>query len=151
MFFPFRMNTYWSDLPLRTSFLPLLMELVRKEKRKDQTLPLLEPGEQYGKREQPFLAQRPGVFRHAGRWLEVVFPSAESITDTLSDQELNNRLGLRVNLPAEEKAEVGALADKDRNSLWMWFAILVATLLTIEMLWSRPLPSSQDSKGVSHA
>ena len=151
VFFPFRMNTYWSDLPLRTSFLPLLMELVRKEKRKDQTLPLLEPGEQYGKREQPFLAQRPGVFRHAGRWLEVVFPSAESITDTLSDQELNNRLGLRVNLPAEEKAEVGALADKDRNSLWMWFAILVATLLTIEMLWSRPLPSSQDSKGVSHA
>ena len=151
VFFPFRMNTAWSDLPLRTSFLPLLMELAQKEKRKDQTLPLLEPGEQYGKREQIFLAEQPGVFRHAGRWLEVVFPSAESITETLSEQELNNRLGLNVKLPKAEKAEVGALANKDRNSLWMWFAILVGTLLTIEMIWYRPLQSSKESKGVSHA
>ena len=31
VFLPFRMNTTWTDLPLRNSFLPLLMELIQKK------------------------------------------------------------------------------------------------------------------------
>ena len=151
IFFPFRLNTSWSDLPLRTSFLPLLMELIRKENGEDQAWPILEPGEQFGAGEQPFVAEKPGVYRHGGKWIEVVFPSAESVVDTVTDDEILNRLSQAVISEKNSEGVESASINKDKNSLWLWFAIIAATLLTIEMIWSRPIQSVQNKKGVSNA
>jgi len=48
VFLPFRMNTTWTDLPLRSSFLPLLMELTQSKKMKSasRAWPILEPGQE---------------------------------------------------------------------------------------------------------
>ena len=138
VFFPFRMNTSWSDLPLRTSFLPLLMELTKKNKTEDKAWPILEPGEQLGVGENQFLAEKPGVFRHAGKWLEVVFPTAESTPETLVEDEIKMMTGGLGNPSNDVREMVSSSVNEERNSLWLWFAILVASLLTIEMIWSKP-------------
>ena len=138
VFFPFRMNTSWSDLPLRTSFLPLLMELSKKNKTEDKAWPILEPGEQLGVGENEFLAEKPGVFRHAGKWLEVVFPTAESTPETLVEDEIKMMTGGLGNPSNDVREMVSSSVNEERNSLWLWFAILVASLLTIEMIWSKP-------------
>ncbi len=151
VFFPFRMNTSWSDLPLRTSFLPLLMELTKKNKTEDKAWPILEPGEQLGVGENQFLAEKPGVFRHAGKWLEVVFPTAESTPDTLVEDEIKLMTGGLGNPTNDVREKVSSSVNEERNSLWLWFAILVASLLTIEMIWSRPHASTENKEGVSHA
>jgi hypothetical protein len=151
VFFPFRMNTSWSDLPLRTSFLPLLMELTKKSKTEEKAWPILEPGEQLGVGENQFLAEKPGVFRHAGKWLEVVFPTAESTPDTLVEDEIKLMTGGLGNPTNDVREKVSSSVNEERNSLWLWFAILVASLLTIEMIWSRPHASTENKEGVSHA
>ncbi|SVD71830.1 uncharacterized protein METZ01_LOCUS424684, partial [marine metagenome] len=45
LFFAFRLDTAWSDLPARNSFLPLLVELVKGEGGEDRSWPHLEVGE----------------------------------------------------------------------------------------------------------
>ena len=151
IFFPFRMNTSWSDLPLRTSFLPLLMELTKKNNQQDQTLPVLEVGEQLGSVTKGFLAEKPGVYRHAGKWIEVVFPIAESITETLSGDEMKLRAGKLTNTIINIEKEPSLSMNDDQYSLWLWFAILAGSLLTIEMIWSRPHPGMEQKERVSHA
>ena len=150
IFMPFRMNTEWSDLPLRTSFLPVLMEISHGNEDTEQTLPILEPGERYGESDQQFTATQPGIHRFGERWLEVVFPPAESSVDTISENELKDMLkgGLVSDSLRFSRSEVG---KKEHNSLWLWFAILAATFLTIEMIWSRPPYSSNQEKGISNA
>lgn len=152
IFFPFRMNTSWSDLPLRTSFLPLLMELTKKDKQDEQSLPVLEPGEQIGTDNESFVAEKPGLYRHAGKWLEVVFPVAESVTETLNEDEIKIRAGMVRKSSNLLKENPGSSKNDDQQSLWLWFAIMVGTLLTIEMIWSRASHSQMEQKeGVSHA
>ena len=151
IFFPFRMNTSWSDLPLRTSFLPLLMELTKKNNQQDQTLPVLEVGELFGSGTEGFLAEKPGVYRHAGKWIEVVFPIAESITETLSGDEMKLRAGKLTNTKSTVEKEPSLSMNDDQYSLWLWFAILAGSLLTIEMIWSRPNSGIEQKERVSHA
>ena len=151
IFFPFRMNTSWSDLPLRTSFLPLLMELAAKDQLEEQALPVMEPGEQMGDGDKSFVAVKPGVYRHAGKLVEVVFPTAESVTDILSEDEVRMRTGTLPNATDLTKAQSSASMSEDRHSLWLWFAILVGSLLTVEMIWSRPQISKEFKEGISHA
>ena len=145
------MNTSWSDLPLRTSFLPLLMELVAKDQLEEQALPVMEPGEQMGDGDKSFVAVKPGVYRHAGKLVEVVFPTAESVTDILSEDEVRMRTGTLPNATDLTKAQSSASMSEDRHSLWLWFAILVGSLLTVEMIWSSPQISKEFKEGISHA
>ena len=59
---------------LRTSFLPLLIELVKREDSRDKTWPVLEPGSSFVDSDENFFAaEKPGVYRFGGKWLEVVF------------------------------------------------------------------------------
>jgi hypothetical protein len=101
--------------------------------------------------ENQFLAEKPGVFRHAGKWLEVVFPTAESTPDTLVEDEIKLMTGGLGNPTNDVREKVSSSVNEERNSLWLWFAILVASLLTIEMIWSRPHASTENKEGVSHA
>ena len=61
VFLPFRMNTTWTDLPLRNSFLPLVMELSfgGLKTPSSRAWPVLEPGETWG----------PGTRRWSWPWL----------------------------------------------------------------------------------
>jgi hypothetical protein len=111
----------------------------------------LEPGEQFGLGDSQFLAEKPGVFRHAGKWLEVVFPAAESTPDTLVDDEMKMMTGSLGNLSKNSPEKASSSINEERNSLWLWFAILVASLLTIEMIWSRPRAADESKEVVSHA
>jgi hypothetical protein len=55
------------------------------------------------------------------------------------------------NTSNDVREKVSSSVNEERNSLWLWFAILVASLLTIEMIWSRPHASAENKEGVSHA
>ncbi len=114
------------------------MELTKKNNQQDQTLPVLEVGEQLGSGAETFLAEKPGVYRHAGKWIEVVFPIAESVPEILSGDEINLRTGKLSNVQSISTADTSLSTNEDQYSLWLWFAILAGSLLTIEMIWSRP-------------
>ena len=147
VFLPFRMNTGWTDLPLRNSFLPLLMELTRSELADAGSpgWPVLEPGNELLGIEGSFKAKEPGTFRFEDQWVEVVLSPAESSPATVSVNEIYESLGVS-GTEVNEAFLAESIAEEERNPLWMWFAIFAATLLIIEMLWSRPLlqPSTQN-------
>lgn len=149
IFLPFRMNTNWTDLPLRNSFLPLLMELTQGKNQDSQSRgwPILEPGEELAGIEGNFIAKKPGTFRFEDQWVEVVLSSSESSPETLSTNELSESLG------GQEAEAISPLlgenlSEQDSDPLWMWFAILATTLLIIEMLWSRPTQNSTATKNI---
>jgi hypothetical protein len=139
VFLPFRMNTTWTDLPLRSSFLPLLMELTQSKKMKSasRAWPILEPGQELVGTQGTFIAKEPGAYRFEDQWIEVVLSPSEFIPDTFSQIALTDSLG------GSKKGTVSKLkgldsTEEDLNPLWMWFAMAAAILLIIEMLWSRP-------------
>ena len=152
VFLPFRMNTSWTDLPLRNSFLPLLMELSfgGRKAMPARAWPVLEPGGTWGEGEQVFKAVEPGVFRFEDQWLEVVPSLAESIPEVLDSDELLQSVGGRFSSsPASSLAE--GSGKEDREPLWLWFAILAASLLIIEMIWSRPTRGGITNGDSAHA
>jgi hypothetical protein len=139
VFLPFRMNTTWTDLPLRSSFLPLLMELTQSKKMKSasRAWPILEPGQELVGTQGTFIAKEPGAYRFEDQWIEVVLSPSEFIPDTFSQIALTDSLG------GSQKGTVSKFqgpssTEEDRHPLWMWFAMVAAILLIIEMLWSRP-------------
>ena len=139
VFLPFRMNTTWTDLPLRSSFLPLLMELTQSKKMKSasRAWPILEPGQELVGNQGTFIATEPGAYRFEDQWIEVVLSPSEFIPNTFSQNVLSDSLG------GSKEGTVSKLkgldsTEEDRNPLWMWFAMAAAILLIIEMLWSRP-------------
>jgi hypothetical protein len=152
VFLPFRMNTSWTDLPLRNSFLPLLMELSFGNRRTTPTRawPVLEPGGSWGEGEEVFKAVEPGVFRFEDQWLEVVPSLAESVPDVFASGDLLEAVGGEFS-----SGRVSDLAEESRNEerepLWLWFAIVAATLLIIEMIWSRPTRGGIKKGNSAHA
>jgi hypothetical protein len=141
------MNTTWTDLPLRNSFLPLLMELTQGVKRESRSWPVIEPGEELIGVAGNFIAKKPGAFRFEDQWVEVVLSSAESSTDTLSMNELTESLG-GSGVDSTSSTSGGNGSEEESNPLWMWFAIFATTLLIIEMLWSRPRQNSNAQKQI---
>ncbi|MDG1325768.1 MAG: BatA domain-containing protein [Opitutales bacterium] len=147
VFLPFRMNTTWTDLPLRNSFLPLLMELTQGSQVVSRSWPVIEPGEELIGIAENFTAKQPGTFRFQEQWVEVVLSSAESTPNTLSMNELTESLG-GPGIDSASSIFGGVDSEEESNPLWMWFAILATTLLIIEMLWSRPRNSSHAQKQI---
>ena len=152
VFLPFRMNTSWTDLPLRNSFLPLLMELSFGNRKAIPTRawPVLEPGGTWGEGENEFKAVEPGVFRFGDQWLEVVPSLAESVPEVLLGDELLQSVGGKFS-PERNSSQVDEVGEEEREPLWLWFAILAATLLIIEMLWSRPTQDALKKGDSVHA
>jgi hypothetical protein len=133
------MNTGWTDLPLRNSFLPLLMELVQGGK--DNVVkgwPVLETGEALKGTENDFLAEIPGAYRFEDQWVEVILSGTEFTPETLSISQLKESFGNAVQKDIA-KPLVDSEPDVEKNPLWVWFALLASSILIIEMLWSRPL------------
>jgi hypothetical protein len=152
VFLPFRMNTSWTDLPMRNSFLPLLMELSfgNRETMPSRAWPVLEPGGTWGEGEQVFKAVEPGVFRFEDQWLEVVPSLAESVPEVLSSDELLQSMGGEFSSYRASGQEEGS-GKEEREPLWLWFAIVAASLLIIEMIWSRPARGAITKGDSAHA
>lgn len=151
VFLPFRMNTGWTDLPLRNSFLPLLMELVQGNN--DNVVkgwPVLESGEALKGTMNDFLAEIPGAYRFEDQWVEVILPGTESTPETLSISQLSESFGNAVQKDIA-KPLVNSELDVEKNPLWMWFALLASSILIIEMLWSRPHSLSTTQTKSIHA
>ncbi len=138
VFLPFRISPRWTDLPVRNCFLPMLMELVGKgtRGRSLRAWPVLEAGEEWSG-EKVFRAGKPGAYRFEDQWIEVIPSLAESSPLTLADAELSQCLG-GPRKPSKAKVGEPVLGNESSDSLWLWFAIAVAILLIVEMIWSRP-------------
>jgi hypothetical protein len=97
----------------------------------------LEPGQELVGTQGTFIAKEPGAYRFEDQWIEVVLSPSEFIPDTFSQIALTDSLG------GSQKGTVSKFqrpssTEEDRHPLWMWFAMVAAILLIIEMLWSRP-------------
>ena len=152
VFLPFRMNTGWTDLPLRNSFLPLLMELTQGggSTPSSRAWPVLEPGEDLIGGQGRFQAVEPGAFRFEDQWIEVVLSSAESTPKTLSLNEISDSFGGSVS-SSKTQMQDQLNYEEENNPLWMWFAIAAAILLIIEMIWSRPRLNDSPQTNSPHA
>ena len=151
VFLTFRFCQTWTDLPLRNSFLPLLMELTKSSVygSNSSTRTTLEPGEKFGNKE-TFYAEIPGVFRFKDQVVEVVLSPVESSPDVFGTKEIVQALGGESKVLSSQDSGVGLLQDSAR-SLWLWFAIAATILLIIEMLWSRPFLDTAENPKTSHA
>ena len=152
VFLPFRMNVSWTDLPMRNSFLPLVMELSTGGRKtlSARAWPVLEPGETWGEDEQVFEATEPGTFRFGDQWLEVVLSQAESMPEVLSSIDLMQGMGGESSPIL--RTETGAQpSEEDKEPLWLWFAILAGSLFIIEMIWSRPTRDAVSTPDSAHA
>ena len=151
VFLPFRMNTTWTDLPLRNSFLPLLMELIQKKDffQKENRWPILQPGDMLNGKDMNFNAEVPGAFRFEDQWVEVVLSSFESVPECLSMVELEDNLG--ESLPTSvSSSSILQKSEENKNPLWVWFALFAVSLLIIEMIWSFP-KTTTTNKDSAHA
>ena len=151
IFLPFRMNASWTDLPMRNSFLPLIMELSIGGRKtvSSRAWPVLEPGETWGDDDQVFEAAEPGTFRFDDQWLEVVLSPAESMPEVLSSIDLMQAMGGASPLLTTEQGVHSP--EKEREPLWLWFAILAGSLFIIEMIWSRPTRDAVSTPDSAHA
>ena len=136
LFFAFRLDTNWSDLPSRNSFLPLLVELVKGEGGEDRSWPRLEVGERLTLGEETFVAENPGTFRFHDQFVEVALPIAETSSEIFDHEDALGILGAGTKRRELEVSE--NLAEKEGKSLWIWFAIACAALFVVENLWVSP-------------
>ena len=139
VFLPFRVSPSWTDLPLRNSFLPLLMEMVKKGRMEStsRAWPILEPGDAWTGSE-VFRAEQPGTFRFEDQWIEVVPSLAESSPEVSTSAEVDLALGGKENARGQLADRSGDSSMENRLSLWLWFAIATSILLIVEMIWCRP-------------
>ena len=111
--------------------------------------PVLEPGDSWGKgiefsrRSNPaYSDSKISGLRWCLRWPNR-FP-------TLASDELLQSVGgdFETSSPSS-RAEVSA--EQEREPLWLWFAILAASLLIVEMIWSRPTRGGITKADSAHA
>ena len=152
VFLPFRMNAAWTDLPLRNSFLPLIMELSIGGRKtvSSRAWPVLEVGETWGDGTQVFESAEPGTFRFEDQWLEVVLSPAESMPQVVSSLDLIEGMGGRKS-PVPSPDSEATSSEEEREPLWLWFAILAVSLFIIEMIWSRPARDAVSTTDSAHA
>ncbi|MFP6899765.1 MAG: VWA domain-containing protein [Opitutales bacterium] len=136
LFFAFRLDMSWSDLPARNSFLPLLVELIKGEGGEDRSWPRLEVGDRLTLGEETFVAEEPGTFRFRDQFLEVTLPISETSSEIFDRVDAIGILGA-------DKKLAGAENDQTSNQeagepLWIWFAIGCAVMFLIENLWVSP-------------
>jgi hypothetical protein len=140
VFFTFRMLPHWTDLPMRNSFLPLLIELCELNQKDDElggTI-RLEAGDTKELSGTFFDSKEMGLFQVGEQRIEVVHPLIESMPEVINEKDLFDALSGGYTSTASlnsEKVEPGA---ESAQSLWLWFALGAAILLTVEMILSAP-------------
>ena len=151
--FSFRLLPDWTDLPVRNSFLPLLVELggFGHSLEKDTTRVRLEVGEVLGEGDDLFVAQEPGLSKKGSQWVEVVLPLAESMPEVFTVSEISEQIrGLSATASAEE--EKASLIGKNRDSsLWAWIAGALFLFLLLENILAKPSLKHRENDSLLHA
>ncbi len=151
--FSFRLLPDWTDLPVRNSFLPLLVELggFGQSLEMDTNRVRLEVGDVLGEGDDLFVAQEPGLSKKGSQWVEVVLPLAESIPEVFTVPEISEQIrGFSETTSADEdKASFNA---KDRDtSLWTWIAGAIFFFLLLENILANPPLKHRENDLFLHA
>ena len=139
IFFTFRMFPQWTDLPLRNSFLPLLVELCALNQKQESIggSIRLQGGDSMEVGGKPVDTQNLGLFQMGEKRIEVVHPLVESMPEVINRNELTEALvGNPPSLPVGFSGN--QVRPKSGIPLWPWFALASAILLVMEMILSAP-------------
>jgi hypothetical protein len=151
--FSFRLLPNWTDLPVRNSFLPLLVELCGfgQSFESDTSRVRLEVGDVLGEGDDLFVAQEPGLSKKGSKWVEVVLPLVESMPEVFTVSEISEQIrGLSSNTSAEE--EKVSHIGKDRDSfLWAWIAGAIFIFLLLENMLAKPSIKNRENDSLLHA
>lgn len=139
IFFTFRMFPQWTDLPLRNSFLPLLVELCALNQKQESIggSIRLQGGDSMEVGGKPVGTLNLGLFQMGEKRIEVVHPLVESMPEVINRNELTEALvGNPPSVPAGFSGN--QVRPKSGIPLWPWFALASAILLVMEMIFSAP-------------
>jgi hypothetical protein len=139
IFFTFRMFPQWTDLPLRNSFLPLLVELCALNHKQESIggSIRLQGGDSMEVGGKPVGTLNLGLFQMGEKRIEVVHPLVESMPEVINRNELTEALvGNPPSVPAGFSGN--QVRPKSGIPLWPWFALASAILLVMEMIFSAP-------------
>ena len=153
VFSTFRMIPQWTDLPMRNSFLPLLVELCGLNQSDELTgnSIRLQSGENRELSSAVFSAWQPGLFQVDGRRIEVVHPFAESIPELIDKAELIDALSGGSASGSGDVLDSFSPDHPAHTPLWHWFALGVALLFFLEMIFSSPRGVPETTQGVTGA
>ncbi len=155
----FDFSTEWTDLPLRTSFLPIIRELLREAVPPDLGVVSLETGADPRAIQNPSLralslmelesidTSEPGVQVVADQPVQVNAPRSESPPETLTELELSERLATTGPAAMSGSDAAATVEAKAREiPLWPWLALLALILYAAEVLLAndrkKPSPSA---------
>ncbi|MDB3958440.1 BatA domain-containing protein [Opitutales bacterium] len=147
IFFTFRMFPQWTDLPLRNSFLPLLVELCALNQKQESLggAIRLQAGEAMEIGDNPVDTQNLGLFQMGEKRIEVVHPLVESMPEVINQNELTEALvGNSSSVPAD--LSVNQVKAQSGIPLWPWFALASAILIITEMILSAPVSKTHNSE-----
>ncbi len=140
VFFTFRMIPEWTDLPMRNSFLPLLVELGSlhaKDQGNGGTL-RLQAGEHQEISQTLVETKEIGLLQVGDQRIEVVHPLVESMPEVMSKNELLDALAGGRLLAGDADSILPSPHPDEAQSLWPWIAMFVSLLLVVEMIVSAP-------------
>ena len=150
VFFTFRMVPEWTDLPMRNSFLPLLIELgaLSFKDEPDGGVLRLEAGDQRESSKVLINSQQIGLFQLGEKRIEVMHPLAESMPEVMSKNELVDSLAGGLAPSRKKDLKMDVRSNENAQSLWLWFAFCAAVLLVLEMILSLSPRSFSTNKEV---
>ncbi len=151
--FSFRLLPDWTDLPVRNSFLPLLVELggFGQSLEKDTNRVRLEVGEVLGEGDDLFVAQEPGLSKRGSQWVEVVLPLTESMPEVFTIAEMSEQIrGFSETTSANEDKASFMAKDRD-TSLWAWIAGAIFFFLLLENILAKPPLKHRENDSLLHA
>lgn len=151
VFFTFRMLPQWTDLPMRNSFLPLLVELGslnHTEQDQGETL-RLQAGVQKELSGTLVDTEKIGLLQVGDQRIEIVHPLVESMPEVMRENDLLDALVGGHTLSQGGDIAMNPSSSQDQSqSLWQWFALGVFVLLIIEMIFSAPSAWSANKQEV---
>lgn len=146
IFSAMRMDSNWSDLPLRPSFVPLIKELVLPYIDISEH-PSLTVNEPLISDDLQFSSAQPGLYVDQGERLSVNVSRRESIPETLTSSAVAEILG---GSSPWESGRHATPADNGGHSqlshpLWQWFMLAAVLSLLLESIIARYGPTSTAS------
>ena len=151
VFFTFRLVPEWTDLPMRNSFLPLLVELGGLNKREQGGAGILrlQAGDENNLHEASLDSQRIGLFQLGEQRIEIVHPLLESMPELMAKNELIDALSGGQLISDNESTLDDVKETNNAQSLWHLFALTAAILLFVEMILSAPFALTRDKPEVA--
>ncbi len=133
--FAFRLNTLWSDLPLRNAFLPLVREIVGSNRDDDEPWRLAFCGETLIDSDGKSVdTSRPLAMAIGDQPVTVNVHRDESVPDTIHPSKLTGSTKQRRSVAPSTPASANTSANDGSLSLRLWFALTALGLYFLESI-----------------